>query len=236
MLIGRAIDVDDDDLSTFAQRGPQPPKKGIGLAHLVVHVNHEHAVEAVLGQPRIVLNPQLDRDIVKAFIFDAGAEPPEGILVDVLGENAPFGTYPLGQPYGVITLARADVCYGHARLNSGQIHHRGGLVPVVARLLGRHRVLAQIGNRSVGPGKLACSCGAIEICLRPTLAAGQGERRDEDEAQPQSTSSTSTVSPVTRCASAAAMKSSISSSRTSSGLLEVTPVRRSFTIWYGCRT
>src|SRR3546814_9293871 len=45
----------------------------------------------------------------------------------------------------------------------------------------------------------------------------------------QSTSSTSTCSPVTRWESAAAMKGSSSPSSTSDGAVDVTPVRRSFT-------
>ena len=47
--------------------------------------------------------------------------------------------------------------------------------------------------------------------------------------QPYSTSSTSIVSPLTRCDNAAAMKSSRSPSSTSDGDDEVMPVRRSLT-------
>ncbi len=46
-----------------------------------------------------------------------------------------------------------------------------------------------------------------------------------------STSSTATVSPVTRWLSAAAMNGSRAPSRTSPGAVEVTPVRRSLTSW-----
>ena len=42
--------------------------------------------------------------------------------------------------------------------------------------------------------------------------------------------------PVTRCDSAAAMNGSSAPSSTSPGAVETTPVRRSFTIWYGCST
>ena len=61
----------------------------------------------------------------------------------------------------------------------------------------------------------------------------QREKESDGKAHAYSTSSTSTVSPVTRWASAAAMKSSRSPSSTSPGEVEVVPVRRSFTSWYG---
>src|SRR3546814_3927717 len=61
-------------------------------------------------------------------------------------------------------------------------------------------------------------------------AGHRGQPHSGPSPQPHSTSSTSTVSPVTRCDSAAAMKSSRSPSSTSDGVGEVTPVRRSFTI------
>jgi hypothetical protein len=53
---------------------------------------------------------------------------------------------------------------------------------------------------------------------------------------PYSTSSTSTVLPDRRCAKDASMKASRSPSSTSAGVPETWPVRRSLTIWYGCKT
>src|SRR5690606_25095446 len=90
-------------------------------------------------------------------------------------------------------------------------------------------------DRPVGTRKLAR--GGRPLVVDPLTGRGKQERRDEDgDRQPHSTSSTSTFSPVTRCASAAAINSSISPSSTAWGLLMVTPVRRSFTIWYGWST
>ena len=54
MLVGRPIDIDDDHLAAGPQRRPQPPEEGIRLAHLVIHVDQEDAVEAGDRQARIV--------------------------------------------------------------------------------------------------------------------------------------------------------------------------------------
>src|SRR3546814_20962799 len=54
MLRDRAVAVDDDNLPVPAQRRAQPPQKGVGLADLVIHMDHEDAVGAVFGEPRIV--------------------------------------------------------------------------------------------------------------------------------------------------------------------------------------
>jgi hypothetical protein len=51
----------------LAQRRAQPPEERIGLLDLVVHVDHEDAVEAVLGQPRVVGRAETDRDVVEPF-------------------------------------------------------------------------------------------------------------------------------------------------------------------------
>lgn len=79
--------------------------------------------------------------------------------------------------------------------------------------------------------------GAARMLGEGEGAGGQrGDRRRvavtlvADRGGDQSTSSTSTVSPVTRCDSAAAMKRSRSPSSTSDGAVEVVPVLRSFTI------
>src|SRR5690606_14190116 len=85
VLIGGSINVDDNDLAAFPQRGPQPPQECIGLAHLMVHVDHEHPIEAIFGQAWIVFRPKLDRHVVQSLVLDAAAEPPQRVLINVLG-------------------------------------------------------------------------------------------------------------------------------------------------------
>ena len=72
---------------------------------------------------------------------------------------------------------------------------------------------------------------AADAATMHTGRTGKTQRPKRPATDSYSTSSTSTVSPVTRWASAAAIKSSILPSSTSSGVGEVTPVLRSLTIW-----
>ena len=143
MLVGGSINVDDNDLAAFPQRGPQPPQECIGLAHLMVHVDHEHPVEAIFGQAWIVFRPKLDRHVVQSLVLDAAAEPPQGVLVDVLREHASFLAHAFGKAHGVIALARPEVRDRHPGSKIGQVHHGGGFVPIVARLLRRHFLCKQ---------------------------------------------------------------------------------------------
>src|SRR5690606_3106356 len=123
----------------------------------------------------------------------------------------------------------------HPQANAGKIHHGFGLAAVIASAFGRHRVSGCLRDRPVSARKLARS--GWPLVVYPLAPSGEQEcRNEEGGCQLHSTSSTSTVSPVTRWASAAATNSSISPSSTACGLLRVTPVRRSFTIWYGWST
>src|SRR3546814_12983000 len=66
-----AVAIDDDHLPAPAQRRAQPPEEGVGLADLVIHMDHENAVEAVFWKPRIVDRAQFQRNIVEPFARDA---------------------------------------------------------------------------------------------------------------------------------------------------------------------
>jgi hypothetical protein len=101
---------------------------------------------------------------------------------------------------------------------------------------------ASLSATSDPDGEAGGGKGSFEVHFR-LLSSGpteEGEQGSVQFAWPnegfirrtgiQSTSSTSTVSPLTRCERAAAMYRSRSPSSTSEGAVEVTPVRRSFTI------
>ena len=72
--------------------------------------------------------------------------------------------------------------------------------------------------------------GFWPISVNLGLATRQPRSKGQGGEQPQSSSSTTTFSPVTRWARAAAMNWSTSPSSTSDGVGLVTPVRKSFTI------
>ena len=76
--------------------------------------------------------------------------------VDILRQHPAILADPLGQPDGVIALARADIGDGHASLDPGELHHRLGFAAVVTRGLGRELGPAQIGNGPVGERKVKC--------------------------------------------------------------------------------
>ena len=88
MLIGGAIAVDHNHLATFRQGRPEPPKKGVGLANFVIHMDQEDAVKTICWQLRIILPPEFDRDIVNAFAFDTLPKPVQSIAVDILCKDA----------------------------------------------------------------------------------------------------------------------------------------------------
>src|SRR5690606_17618886 len=87
VLVGRSVDIDDDDLTAFTQGRSKPPQERIGLGDLVVHMDHEYAVEAVLRQPWVVLRTQLYRYVVESFVLDPTPQPAQRVLVDILGQH-----------------------------------------------------------------------------------------------------------------------------------------------------
>ena len=228
MIGGGPVGIDDDDLAFRLQRGAQVPEEGVGLRDLMVHVDHEHAVEAGIGQARIVRRAELDGDIVQPVARHALAQPRQHRAVDVLRQHAALGAHPVAQPHGVVALARADIGHGHAGPGARPVHHDLRLVRRLARRLIAELRGDDIGDRAIGFGK----GGGVRLGGGAVLAGRQQRKRSRHREPPhrQSTSSTSTASPVTRCASAAAMKGSSAPSSTSPGAVLVTPVRRSFTI------
>ncbi len=154
-------------------------------------------------------------------------------LVDILRQHPALGPHPFAEAHGIIALARADVGNGGACGDLRQVHHHFGLVDLVALRLGGELVGCwrwKPGDRRCGKSREVAArseSASLGLCSRPAPA-----RRDRTAPrQTQSTSSTVTFSPVTRCASAAAMNGSSAPSSTSSGAVEVAPVRRSLTSW-----
>ena len=207
------------------------PEEGVRLCNLMIHMDHQNAVEAVFGQARVFGRAQLDADIVPFLPRDAPRQCLYHFGQYVFGQDPAGGADPLGQAHRIIAFASADVGDGHARADAGPVHDILRLVDAIARFLagpaGRHdRCYRPIGARKIAGGDRALG----GIAAAQLVAGGQqDERARQCRPDHQSTSSTSTFSPVTFWLSAAAMKGSSAPSRTSSGDVEVTPVRRSFT-------
>src|SRR3546814_19101896 len=89
-------------------------------------MDHEDAVEAVFGEPRIVDRPQFQRDIVEPFARDAVGEALDHLGLDVLCKNTPARADAGGEANGVIAVAGADVGEGHARANVRSEERRVG--------------------------------------------------------------------------------------------------------------
>ena len=197
-------------------------------------MHQEDTIETVFRQPRIVSIARFDRDIVEALTLYTRPEPLQRVAVDVLGKHPALCSNAFCQANGVISIACADVGNGHPRFYFREVHHRRSLAAAVALRFGGELIAAEAGNWPIGQRKFQRAFRAFAI---HTLAAGQEDARRQQcdcaksAASPHSTSSTSTVSPVTRWASAAEMKGSKPPSSTSSGVGLVTPVRKSFTIW-----
>ena len=47
MLVGRTVGIDDDQFAIRLERGAEVPEKGVGLGDLMIHMDHENAVETV---------------------------------------------------------------------------------------------------------------------------------------------------------------------------------------------
>ena len=84
-------------------------------------------------------------------------------------------------------------------------------------------------DRPVGTRKVTRRGRPVGILATALTRGKHCQPEQSGGKQPQSMSSTSTFSPVTRCERAAAMNLSRSPSSTSLGAVETTPVRRSFT-------
>ncbi len=235
MVLGRPVHLQDDDFAPGLERRIEMPEKGIRLRDLMIHVDHEDAVEAPGRQLRVLRRAEFHADIVPVLAGDAPPERVDHLADDVLGQHPALCADAPRQAHRVIALARADIGDGHARPDAGEVHDDVGLAQAIACLFGAPPGRDGRRDRAVGAREFACVGRAIFLLRRHPVAArergGDDGRKQQCRAQTahQSTSSTSTFSPVTRWASAAAMNGSSAPSSTSSGAVEVTPVRRSFT-------
>jgi hypothetical protein len=192
----------------------------------VIHVDQENPVETCRRKLGINRFARLDRNVIEPLALDASSKPLKRALVDVARQHPALGPDPRGQPHRVIALASTNIRHRGALANIGEIHDHLRFVEAVTLDFTGEFVGPRRRNRPIGLRKLACCRTAIINALTP------GKRSKSHQGggdQPQSTSSTSTFSPETRCDRAAAMNASRSPSSTSSGAVETTPVRRSFT-------
>ena len=71
---------------------------------------------------------------------DALSQAIERSLINVLCQHAAFGIYSLGQTNGVIPVACANICHGHARGDFSQIHHCFSFAAAIALIFRRKLV------------------------------------------------------------------------------------------------
>ncbi len=183
VVLGTAVGIDHHHASAGAKRRAQVPQKGIGFGDFMVHMNHEHAVEAVRWQLRIVGFAQPHADIVEPFARDALRQCVANLRDDILGQHAAVVADALRQTDGVIALARADIGDGHAGRDPGLVHHQLGFVQPVARFLGRPACRHDRRHRPVGFRKdrlvFAMRIGGRSRLRR--VAAGQHQQHERQD-------------------------------------------------------
>ena len=193
----------------------------------MVHVDHEDAIEAVLRQLWIGEFSKADRYILEALALDPAAEATERVAIDILRKHATGLAHTLCETHGVVPIARPDIGHGHTGFDLREVHDCFRLAATIPLVFRRELVRTQLGH---GPVRRRESWVVVIDNHLSLASTEERERKDQGKCASQSSSSTSTVSPVTRCASAAEMKGSSAPSSTSSGVGDCTPVRRSFTI------
>ena len=235
MILRRAVGVDHHHLARRpSATGRMPPQEFVGLLDLVIHVDHQHAVEAVRraawdrpGSPSFTLTLSSRSRATR------WASASRTCGHDILGQHAavladaaaPGGSCNSPRPRRYRRRScpwRSPPCPSPRPASLSR--SRASSVDQRDETIVRDRAVG--GGERPGLSRL--------VAHRPRGAAvARGERaatrRSSEPRTHQSTSSTSTASPVTRCDSAAAMNASRSPSSTSDGAVEVTPVRRSFT-------
>src|SRR5687768_13992510 len=135
VAVGRPVGVDDNDAAAALEVAVQVPEEFVGLLDLVIHVDHQNAVERGVGELRIVGQPDLERDVGEPLAL----HPPGKLLDrrrdDVLGEDAAVAADDRRQPHRIIAFAGADVGDRHSRPDLGEADDRLELADAVAGVL-----------------------------------------------------------------------------------------------------
>jgi hypothetical protein len=145
-------------------------------------VDHQHAIEAALGQPRIGGQAQPHADIVEPLAHHARRQRVANLGDDVLGDDAAFLADALAEADRVIALARADIGDGHAGLDPGEVHHLARFVEPVARFLVGPACRDDRRDGAVGGGEAGIAWSAPfarAAGVPPSHAAAAARRRPE---------------------------------------------------------
>ena len=126
----------------------------------------------------------------------------ESIPIDILRQHPPIRANPFRKSDGVIAVSSANIGHRHSVFYFGEIHHRLRFAATVTLVFSRKLVRTQVGHSPVWLRKARLV--VIDENL-PLARAKHGKRKDQGRNGLQSSSSTSTISPVTRCAKAAEM-------------------------------
>ena len=204
MLGGRPEGVNNTDARARLERGDEIVERGIGLCDLVIHVHQDRNVERINRQARIVCSP---RPIV-TFCNPRSRTRLRSIRkYSGTSDNVAVGADDRGQPYDVITAARADVGDSHPGFDSKQTHElarfagrvalffimpnrandiRNGTIGVRKRISRRacirHELLRRAGYSEYG-GNEGSNCyshhvAGVQSALRPFCLLQRRERSD----------------------------------------------------------
>ncbi len=198
---GVELEVDDRELAAGLESAGESARVGDAVTEVVPHVDHEHAIDGVGRELRIVGWRLHGAQVRQVLARRSLGEVADHVGLDVGRDHLPLGDG-ARESHGEVPGAGTDVGDGHLRREPERSDHAIGLLPGIARGIVedlrppvgvvepvRHvavmRVVAVVGMVVVGVVGVVGVLGVLGVCRgrfgRTTAPDDRGRTRDRDE-------------------------------------------------------